>query len=168
MRRIRACAALVVLGLGLAGCDAVDRLRSVDVRVNKAVPPDVEVEVARQRLMSEIGSDDARREATSRGFAEQLRLRGLTCLRPGTNLGFGTSTAEIADQIVDRACLRARDQVVLRWIGLQRVRLALAKPPLRPVPANPPKYIATTSPIAWADFADRAGVALVSLQSHPR
>jgi hypothetical protein len=162
-----AAAALLLAGLGLGGCDAVDRFRSIDERVNKAVPPDVEVEVARQRLMTEIGSDAGRRDAATRGFAEQLRLRGLNCLRGGAGIGVGTSAAEIAGGLVDRTCLRGHDRSVVNWIGLQRVRLALAKPPLRPVPATAPKYIASLRPLGWVDFADKAGVALVSLQTFP-
>lgn len=158
----------LVAALALGGCDALDRFQSPEARINRAVPVDVAVEVARQRVLSEAQArgSSAAVEQIERGLAERLKLRSLHC-KTAVAITWQSTPKDIAERSVDRTCLRGQDLAIVNWLGLQRVRLALAQAPLRPVPVVLPQFVAALSALSAIDFADKAGIALAYLPGSP-
>jgi len=155
-----ACIALA-LTLALSGCERVERLGSSDEdRINVALPVAADTLAAKQSLDALATSLSVDLAGLEDEYRARLKVRALQCGR-GYTPSTLSSDDDIRAAVGDAACFTAADAALKQWLGQRRIGLLLAAPPLRPVPAKAPAMLLTTSLIQEANFADRAGVALL-------
>lgn len=140
--------------LALAGC------AQPEDRINAALPVGADILDAHARLVATAQAQRVDVTSIEQDYAQRLRLRGRECGH-GYTPGPFTGEATIREALTDAECFAARDAQLRRWLEWRRVGLLLAAPPLRPVPKSAPPAIVATSAIRQAEFAARAGVALV-------
>lgn len=126
--------ALLSVALLLSGCDLAQRFASPEERINAEMPLSVALRQARERLAEQLSPGSVEHAALDKTWATRLRARALSC-SPDFTPSWKHSRAEIQVGVKDKACFAEFDRKLLRWIGLQRLRLALAMPPLG-VPAE--------------------------------
>lgn len=156
--RVWACIGAV---LAMAGCDRLQQMgSSTEDRINQAVP------VASETTASKKAYDEAAKSlavdaaALEAEFGSRLKVRALEC-----GHGYAPSALASDDDIRaalnDKECFAKADTALQQWIGVRRIGLWLAAPPLRPIPAKPPAMLVGADTIQEVSFAERAGVALL-------
>lgn len=143
----------------MAGCDLANRFDAPEDRVNAAVPLEPGVQAAWQQFQAQIKDQTDLQQAVGQRWASRLRMRAVTCMRDFLP-GWRVSDAEIRAHLANSECFVDFDRDLDRWIGLQRVQIALSMPPLRSMPQNPPKLVAHREFISSVVQARDAPVAL--------
>lgn len=161
--RAWACMGLV---LALSGCDRLQQIgSSAEDRINRAVP------VAGDTTDSKQAYDDAAKSlsvdaaAMEAEYAARLKVRALECGH-GYTPSMLASDDDIRTALNDKECFAKADAELQQWIGLRRIGLWLAAPPLRPIPGKPPAMLVGADLIREVSFAERAGVALLQSAKH--
>ena len=155
----RSAALLAVWAILLAGCS------SPEDRIAKAFPAGKDVEAARAAFDTAIQSLPAeRKRALDASYAAQLKLRALECGK-GYQPGAFETKESIHEAVGNADCFVQKDAGLRRWLGMQRVGLLAAMPPLRPVPAKAAPTLAASDTLLNAVFAETAGVALLQTRS---
>lgn len=152
--------ALLAVWMGmLTGCG------SPEDRVAKAFPAGKDVEAARAAFDTAVQALPAeRKRALDASYAAQLKLRALECGK-GYQPGPFESTESIRDAVGNDECFVQKDAGLRHWLGMQRVGLLAAMPPLRPVPPKAAPTLAASDTLLNAVFAENAGVALLQTRS---
>ncbi len=94
-----------------------------------------------------------------REYDNRRALRALKCLLDKPSMF--ESAADIRKK-VEPACLGAAGRGAARWAQGARLRILLTLPALRPLPAEPPKFIATTDVPSVYGMADAAPILVVA------
>ncbi|MFZ5484599.1 MAG: hypothetical protein ACOZB0_10250 [Pseudomonadota bacterium] len=147
-----------------SGCSqVVDILSSVPDKINKAFPPVVAVQVAEAGLRADLEADSSALRVLERDYAAQLELRALNCAK-GISIGRFSTVATVREQPISRDCLNQQDEDLLRYLGVRRVALRLARPPLRPFkPLGTPTALPSLDGmiVSNGDVAPAAAVAVL-------
>lgn len=146
--QMRTLAWVIWMALPLSGCGLLERFDAVDKRINAAIPPDSGVQAARSRLLAQVADEQDTQKALEPMWASRLRLRALSCSKDYTPT-WRDSSSDIRARLGNSACLAEADRSLQRWLGLQRLRLFLAKGPIQ---AGPPSLPAM---ITYRDFISR-------------
>lgn len=120
---------VVFLTTLLAGCDLQQRFANAEDRINTEMPLHIDLRQSRERLLEQLANQPSDRATFDKTWAIRLRSRALSC-SPDFTPSWRHSRGDIQTAVKDKACFTEVDRKLLRWIGLQRVRLALALPPL--------------------------------------
>jgi hypothetical protein len=148
-----ACACL----LSLSACGGLDK--SVEERINAALPPPAAVLDAKAKLLAEAAAPKLG-DAIETDFAARMKARALECSHGYTPSAL-SSDAGVREELKDKACFDAADRKLMDWLNQRRVGLLLSAPALRPIPANPPKQYTAGESISGVRYAEQAGVALL-------
>lgn len=162
MRRIRMWVVLVAACALLAACDGMGK--AAEDRITAAMPPGAEVlgDKAKLDALAKALTFDA---ATIDGeYEARLKIRALECAH-GYEPGAFTGEEGIRAALTDKDCFAEADAALRQWLGLRRIGLLLAAPPLRPLPKTAPATIEAAEFITEINFAERAGIA-VARMSH--
>lgn len=128
---------LLCLSLALSGCDRISAAFIAEPnKINQAFPLSIELEVAQARLLMEDSYETANKARRSDAFGQLLVVRALACAGT-TPIGRFDTVAEIQRKIQNPECFKKQDRLLADWIGLQRVSIALRRPPLRPLTELP-------------------------------
>lgn len=112
----------------LAGCDLRQRFDSAEDRINAAMPLDVQIRQARERLAEQLSMQPSERTVLDNAWSARLRARAVSC-SPDFTPSWRHSSDAVRAGVGNKACFAEFDRKLARWIGVQRVRLALAQPP---------------------------------------
>ena len=156
----------VVLGwmvVSLGGCGGLGH--SAEDRVNAAMPVGSAILVAKDALEAMATAQSADVAAIEAEYVARLKVRALECGH-GYAPGLFADDDAIRSHLTDTGCFARADQQLQDWLGLRRVGLLLAAPPLRAIPKTPAPMLVAPDTIVEAAFAARAGVALVKSQRH--
>jgi len=159
MHRLLTLLTLVVTML-LAGCDLRQRFDSAEDRINAAVPLDVQIRQARERLAEQLVTDASERTALDDAWRTRLRARALSC-SPDFTPSWRHSNDAVRGRVGNRACFAEFDRKLARWVGVQRVRLMLAQAPVA-VGSIPPSITLQGHLSAASRDAARAPVIVVT------
>jgi hypothetical protein len=132
---------------------------SVEDRINEAMPLAKAAAFARTELLR-LADDAGVLAQILSELAAKLRVRAIDCAQ-GYSPGPLTSREEIAAHFGATDCFQRRDDELVRWMGWMRVGITLRMPPLRPIPATVPQYLAGGDYIQQVKFAANAGVVLL-------
>ena len=146
----------------LAGCARLGA--SATDRINQAMPLAADTQAAKAALDRLAVALDTRVPQLEAEYRAKLGSRALQCSH-GYAPSIWTGDDSIRAELVDRQCFDDADDRLREWLGHQRIALLLAAPPLRPVPERPSAVLAAPAPIVEADFAERAGVALLQTRA---
>lgn len=147
------CTTLLVLsGCGLGRSDAD--------RINAAMPVSAPIVAARIAIdaLAKSLPQDAR--PIDDEFDSRLRERARACAH-GYQPSVFVTQAQIRDALLYKDCFAKSDQALQEWLERRRIGLLLAAPAMRPIPQLAPTVIPAGGSIVHAEFAARAGVALV-------
>lgn len=150
---------VVAAALLVWGCDAV-HLTS-EAKINAAIPLSQELLGAIADMRGQLPLEQV--GLLEREFSGQLKIRATTCAGGYSPAWYVTVTA-VRSRLTDRACFARSDSKIVEWLGLRRVGLLLAQPPLRPLPATPLGFYLADGFIVGANFAENAGVAILEMQ----
>jgi hypothetical protein len=153
---------LAGLCLAVAGCSS-DLLFtfSVEDKINTSIPASSVVLISKAALLEQVNGSQ-KKEIESE-YAARMKLRALTCGK-GASLSMFASKEAIRNQIGNPGCFVTYDTDMERWLGLRRIGIIAAKPPLRTVPLKAPAFILSDAFIQSVRFSDKAGVALLETQ----
>lgn len=148
----------ILLGM-LSGCDLVNRVfSSPEERINATFPVSDAARVAVDSTL-EIATDIQKREVEVQVNA-LLKLRALDCAK-GYQPAWHSSYEDIRRAVINKSCFVKKDDEIAQWLGLRKIGLLLAQPPLVLLPEQPPQSITASGFIQSAYFAANAGVALL-------
>jgi hypothetical protein len=142
--------------VSLAGCEFL--FLDAEGKINAAVPLPQEVQITKGELLSKAPAEQKKKIENE--FASKLKLRALTCAKGYSPSRFA-SIEKVQKDLPDRSCFNEEDANIARWIGMRRVAVMLAEPPLKPLPATAPKFIVGDAFIQGVQFAQQAGVVLL-------
>lgn len=138
-RAVRTLGSLWVAGITLAfatGCDNVaDRLADAQARVNRALPPSVEVTALGAAVAEAADAVPGRRARIEAEMADFRKRRALECAK-GLVPSWRDSTAELRAQLNDVTCFAAQDADMLVWLRRMQVGTQLLLP-AEPLDATP-------------------------------
>ncbi len=157
---MRALGGVCVVALLLSACNGVGK--SPEERINAAIPPSDEVVAAKTKLDALAKAQSADLKAVDDEYQSRLKVRALECAR-GYEPTMWSDDDSVREALSDKECFTSADAKLRGWLGMRRMALLLAAPPLRPVPAKAPARITTAGNIQEVNFADQAGIALVQL-----
>lgn len=146
----------LALVLTLAGCDEFSF--GPEAKINAAIPLSPELVSQKNALLNELAS--SKRGAFNTEWGRRMKLRALTCAKGFSPAWYATS-ASTREKLTDHACFQEHDNDIAKWIGYQRIGILLAKPALKPIPANPTKFLVGEESIKGFSFASEAGVAML-------
>ena len=147
----------------LAGCQRLTG--SAEDRIDAARPVSDaarEAKLAFDELAKQQSADIGK---TNNEYRDRLKVRALECAHGYTPSAMASDEA-IREALTDKACFDQFDESLVQWIGIRHVGLLLAAPPLRAIPAKPASLLVADDFIQEANFAARAGIAV--LQSGKR
>jgi hypothetical protein len=156
--RIARCWMLIVI-VTLSGCGIRNLWRDETERFEEARPLPAAIVQAKAKLDALAGSDVAAQEALQREYDSRRAVRAAKCL-PGKPSIFAT-----ADDIragVNPACMASADEELRAWTQGARLKALLTSPALRPLPATPPKLIATTETPGIFGMSDASPILVVA------
>lgn len=153
--RIVTLAGLLTTIILMTGCDFLVPL-GVENKINLAVPISLELENSRKSVADEASGDRLKRFEAE--WKRRMALRALTCAKDYAPAWY-TLVSTVREKLTDRACFEEQDRDTALWVGYLRIGFLLAKPPLRPLPAQAPREVSADEEIKWAQFAENAGVA---------
>ena len=142
--------------VSMAGCEFL--LLDAEGKINAAVPLPQEIQATQAELLSKAPAEQKKKIENE--FASKLKLRALTCAKGYAPSRFA-SIEDVQKELSDRSCFTETDAGIARWIGMRRVAVMLAEPPLKPLPATAPKFIVGDAFIQGVQFAQQAGVVLL-------
>lgn len=145
--------------LPLVGCGLQNFWRDGTTRFEAALPLPATVNEAHLKLDKLVAGDSATREKWQREFDGRRALRALKCL--SSKLSVFDDENDIRRK-VDSACLKSADEELRAWALSTRLRVLVFMPPLRPLPAEPPTFIATTDVPSVYGMADAAPILVVA------
>ena len=156
-----------ILGMGslcltLTGCSP-DLLFtfSTEDKITASIPPSTAVMISKAALLEQAGGPQ--KKEIENEYAARMKLRALNCGK-GASISLFASKEEVKKQVGNATCFAAADKDIEKWLGLCRVGIVAAKPPLRTIPATAPAFILGGAFIQSARFAENAGVALLETQ----
>jgi TPR repeat protein len=155
---------IVVLPVMLSGQASASRLlpSSAD-RINAAFPVAPEVQTGKAAVL-ELATGAQRREFETQ-FDAHLERRAHNCANDYSPSVF-TSIEEIRNHLNNSTCFDNADREIIAWLGIRRVGVILAQPPLVPIPASKPSAITANANIFGIPVvADKASVALLFMSS---
>jgi hypothetical protein len=132
---------------------------AIEDRINEAMPLPKAAVFARTALLR-LADDAGVLPQVQSEVAAKLRVRAIDCAQ-GYAPGPLASRQEIAAHFGATDCFERRDDELVRWMGWMRVGILLRMPPLRPIPATVPQFLAGSDYIQQVKFAANAGVALL-------
>ena len=153
-------AEIFVLSSLLSGCATTSGFfSSSDDRINAAFPVATEVQTGKTAAL-ELATGAQQREFEIQ-FDAHLKQRAHNCAKDYSP-SFFTSAEEIRSLLNNPACFADADKEITAWLGIKKVGLILAQPPLIPIPADKPSAITSNENILGIPgVADKASVALL-------
>ncbi len=152
---------LLLAVLVLTGCDAKQRFAGAEDRINAAVPISADLRLARERLGELSGEEyKAERATLDAAWTARMRARATSC-SPDYTPSWRQSADEVRVAVSNKNCFAEFDQKLLRWVGVQRVRLLLAMSPAA-VGNVPPSITLQGQQARLSRHANRAPVAAVA------
>lgn len=145
--------------LPLTGCGVQNLWGDDTARFEEAFPLPAAVADARSKLDALVARDAAARDKWQREFDARRAVRALKCLP--RKLSLFDDAADIRAK-VDAACLTGADEELRAWTQGSRLKVLLTMPPLRPLPSELPKFIATTDVPSVYGMADAAPILVVA------
>lgn len=146
----------------LLGCE---RLQDPYTRINQAIAPSSEAEMALTRLA--IASMDSNRQADGRTsgqdaqqLAQRLAIRAMTCAA-GDRPRWWHSTEQIRTRFNDVRCFAEADAALAAWADQTHAGVLLAAPPWRSVPDSPVRELVASQPIYDISQPAKAGIAVL-------
>jgi hypothetical protein len=138
-------------------------ISSPEEKINSAFPLSQNLILIKDDALLKV--PDKNKEIIKNEFSNKLKLRAITCSKGYTPAWYETSS-KIRLNVQNNACFKDNEEEIEKWLGLIRVGVMLAEPPLKSIPTNLPKFFVAESFVESANFAKNAGVAL--LQSHDK
>lgn len=157
MRRILAIALLAALG----GCQQVQEYTLTDTeKISRAFPPPPEVLAMRAGIEASLAGEPAAARQFAQQFGQLLDVRAVTC-RGTTTISRLDSVAAVRGKLADKDCFRKQDAELAQWLGLRRLAMLAAQPPLRPLQPLPARAVVPgVDGMVQLSVASGAGVAL--------
>jgi hypothetical protein len=150
---------MLVATVSLAGCGVQNLWRDETERFEAAQPLPAAIVQAKAKLDALVTRDSEAQESLQREYDSRRAVRAAKCL-PG-KLSVFDSPEDIRGK-VRAACIESADEELRSWTQGARLKLLLTLPALRPLPAEPPKFIATTEAPAVYGMADAAPILVVA------
>jgi hypothetical protein len=138
--RIARCWMLVV-AVTLSGCGVQNLWRDETERFEEAQPLPAAIVQAKAKLDALVTQDTAAREPLQREYDSRRAVRATKCLPDKPSM---FDTPDDIRGKVQAACMSSADEELRAWTAGARLKLLLTSPALRPLPAQTPKFIATT------------------------
>lgn len=151
---------LVAASALLAACDGIGK--TAEDRITAAVPPGAEIlgdKAKLDALAKALAFDGGKIDGE---YQARLKVRALECAH-GYKPGAFAGEEGIRAALTDKDCFAKADAALRQWLGLRRVGLLLAAPPLRPLPTTAPATIEAAEFITEVNFAERAGIAVAQM-----
>lgn len=158
--KVMAMLAAGLLSAALAGCslrDASPAWLSTEGRINAAFPLAQAVGNNQAWLLEALTG--AQKKEFESQLKSRLQLRALNCAKGYAPSIFASSEA-IRKKLGGPSCFVEADKELVKWTGLLRAGVVLARPPLKPVPKTIPAFVAAQGFISGAHFAQDAPFAL--------
>ena len=156
--RIARCWVLVA-AVSLSGCGVQNLWRDETERFEEAQPLPASIVQAKAKLDALVTNDTAAGEALRREYDSRRAVRATKCL-PGKPSMFDTPD-DIRGK-VQADCIGIADEELRAWTQGARLKLLLVSPALRPLPAEPPKFIATTEAPGVFGMSDASPIVVVA------
>jgi hypothetical protein len=157
----RSLAPLLVLAC-LAGCSGTP-----EDRINAAVPVARDVDTAHADIAGMAKEHAEAVKAVEDEYRGRLKVRALTCAA-GFEPSLFADEESIRADVGNADCFAEQDARLAQWLGLRRVSLLLALPPLRPLPAKPIELVTGEEGMTDVAFARNAGVMAMQWKGHVR
>lgn len=167
MRRTSRLLCVVPLLVVLLGCE---RLQDPYARINQAIPPSSEAEVAMTRLgltQAAIAIADGRQPAhglvgkqDAQQLAQRLAIRAMTCAA-GHKPRWWHSPDDIRIRFNDSHCFTQADAALAAWADQTHAGVLLAAPPWRSVPDSPVAELVASQPVLDISQPAKAGIAVL-------
>ncbi len=134
-------------------------------RINAAVGVDPRVDAMARKLDADLQDAPQQKSRIDREVQAAMHARARLC---ASNVvpAWWHSQERIRQMANDRRCFAAHDDRLLLWLGLQRVRAALARPALVPIPQVPPRSMEYPGLLDVAFTSDAAVAAVRSRRSN--
>lgn len=151
----------------LLGCE---RLQDPYARINQAIPPSPEAEMAMTRLgltQAAIAIAEDRQPAhglitkqDAQQRAQRLAIRAMTCAA-GHKPRWWHSSEDIRTRFNDTRCFAEADAALTAWADQTQAGILLAAPPWRSVPDSPVGELVASQPILDISQPAKAGIAVL-------
>jgi hypothetical protein len=160
----RSLIAVLLLSLALSWLAGCEPWKSREERINEAVPLAAPARrtVEALRALSAANPQQAARIQNEVAFRLKFRARSCTY---GYSPTFLSSRDNIRNSLQDTGCFKMADAELAEGLGMLWVGLALAQPPLRPLPEGIQAPLGADSSVSNVRFALDAGVAALDLQA---
>jgi len=148
---------VLVVAMASVGCGVG---RSVDERINAAVPPPPALVASKTALDALARAQPQVAGELEAAYKARMQERARVCARGYLPSAFA-SASRIHNDLKDKDCFARVDAELKAWLDARRIGLLLAASPLRAIPSLPPTVYQLGGAIESVDFASNAGVALV-------
>jgi hypothetical protein len=150
---------ILVAAVTLSGCGIQNLWRDETERFEEAQPLPPAIVQAKAKLDALATHDTAAAEPLLREYDSRRAVRAAKCLPSRLSMFDGPDEIH---RKVQKACIGSADEELRTWTQGARLRLLLTLPALRPLPAQAPKFIATTDAPAVYGMADAAPILVVA------
>ena len=154
-----------LLGGLLSGCslrDASSSWLTVEGRINAAFPPTQAIGNNQDWLLENLTG--AQKKEFESQLKSRLQLRALNCAKSYAPSVIASSET-IRKKLGSPSCFVEADKELVKWTGLLRAGVLLARPPLKPVPKTIPTFVAAQGFISRVHFAQNAPFRVVRRRS---
>lgn len=153
---------IIVLSVMFSGhASASGLFPSSEDRINAAFPVATEVQTGKTAVL-ELATGAQQKEFDTQ-LEIHLKQRARSCAKDYSPSLF-TSAEEIRNHLNNTSCFDNADKEIIAWLGIKKVGLILAQPPLIPISTDTPSVIAVNGNIlGMPGVADKASVALLDM-----
>lgn len=150
---------MLVASVALSGCGVQNLWRDETERFEEAQPLPAAIVQAKAKLDALVKPGTPAREPLQREYDSRRALRATKCLSRRLSM---FDTPDDIKRKVSADCIRSADEELRAWTQGARLKSLLTSPPLRPLPAEVPKFIATTEAPGVFGMSDASPILVVA------